>query len=177
MERGAGTASLAISDNAVLFFHKAVLFRAFFENSIMTHVQSASMDKCAPPGLFSPWLIFHPPQPPQPQSVPHAHYFTRRNMQCCPTQFLSVCPCSSQKSPVLLGQLLSMDFAAALKAAGMTGLTHPSSTPCTSVNHTSQCSWWHKIMAQCTLLFQKVFYSSAQQPRTLVQGSKEALGY
>lgn len=99
MERGAGTASLAIADNAVLFFHKAVLFRAFFENSIMTHVQSVSLDKCAPPGLFSLWLIFYPSQPPQPQSVPHTHYFTRRNVQSCPTQFLSVCPCSSQKSP------------------------------------------------------------------------------
>lgn len=41
MERGAGTASLAIADNAVLSSHKAVLFRAIFENSIMTHVQSA----------------------------------------------------------------------------------------------------------------------------------------
>lgn len=165
MERGAGTASLTIADNAVLLSHKAVLFRAIFENSIMTHVQSVSMDKCAPPGLFSPWLIFCPPQPPQLQSVPQAHYFTRRNMQSCPTQFLSA------PAPPKSHQALFMDFEAAFKAAGMIGLTHPSWTPSTSVNHTSQCSWWYKIMAQCTLLFQKVCYSSAQQPRTLEQGS------
>lgn len=99
MERGAGTASSAFADNAVLFFHKAVLFRAFFENSIMTHVRSASTDICARPGLFSPWSILYPPWNLQPQSVPHAHYFTRAICSPVPTQFLSVCPCSSQKSP------------------------------------------------------------------------------
>lgn len=168
MERGAGTASLAIADNAVLFFHKAVLFRAFFENSIMTRVRSASLGKCAPPGLFSLWLIFYPPQPPQTQSVPHTRYFTRRrNKQSCPTQFLSVCPCSSQKSQALLGQLLFVDFEAALKAAGMVWGSHILHELHPSLWITSQCSWWHKIMARCTLLFQQVCYSSAQQPRTL----------
>lgn len=64
MERGAGTASSATTDNAVLFFHKAVLFRALFGNSVTTHMQSTSTDTCAPPGLFSPQLIFQPPRPP-----------------------------------------------------------------------------------------------------------------
>lgn len=97
MERGAGTASLAFADNAVLFLHKAVLFRAFFENSIMTHVQSASMDICARPGLFSPWLILYPHR-----ILNHSlfHMLIISQGGICspvPTQFLSVCP--SQKSP------------------------------------------------------------------------------
>lgn len=83
MERGAGTASLAFADNAVLFLHKAVLFRAFFENSIMTHVQSAHGYMCSSRIVFT-MVNTLPPQNPQPQSIPHAHYFTRRNMQSCP---------------------------------------------------------------------------------------------
>lgn len=90
MAKGAGAASSAAADSAVLFFHKAVLFRALFENSMTTHVQSASMDTCAPAGLFSPQLIFHPSRPPQPQSVPYAHYFMSRDIQSCP-HTVSVC--------------------------------------------------------------------------------------
>jgi len=60
MERGASPASLAAADNALLFLHNAILFRALFGNSMTTCMQSARVDACAPAALFSLLLIFHP---------------------------------------------------------------------------------------------------------------------
>lgn len=144
MERGAGTASSATADNAVLFFHKAVLFRALFGNSMTTHVQSASMDACAPPGLFSPWLIFYPPRPPQPRSVPYVRYVISRDIQSHP-HTVSVCLflLLPKVTKTFCGSCFSWILELALKVAAMMGLAHPSWTPSTSVNHTSQWSWWY----------------------------------
>lgn len=74
-ERGASPASSATADNALLFPYNAVLFRALFGNSMMTCMQSARVDACAPLVLFSPWLIFHPPRPPKQLSAPYVHDF------------------------------------------------------------------------------------------------------
>ena len=123
MERGAGAASLATANNAVLFFHKAVLFRALFGNSMTTHMQSASRDTCGPPGLFSPRLIFHPPRPPQPRSVPYVHYFMSRDIQARP-HTVSVClsPLLPKVTKHFCGSCFSSILELALKAAAMTRL-------------------------------------------------------
>jgi len=102
MEGGAGAASSASTDNAVLFFHKAILFRALSRNSMTTHMQGTSTDACAPLGLFSPWLIFHPPRPPQPRSVPYVHYFISRDLHSCPHSFCLPVPTPPESHQHLL---------------------------------------------------------------------------
>lgn len=126
MERGAGAASLATTDNAVLFFHKAVLFRALFRNSMTTHVQSTSMDACTPPGLFSPQLVFHPPKTSSTivcsicsllhekgYTVPSTHSF-----------WLPV-PAPPKSHQVLLWQLLFMNFGTGFEGSHRDGARTP----------------------------------------------------